>query len=102
MRDLNDKKSDDDMTKIRVTVERIDGYCNLPMLVGDHFSVEGSRIFIPEGKYICLWALQSMMPVFPLLNVKESLKNGHWAKKVTHFSCPDPKGRVLYRLEVVE
>ena len=90
------------MTKIKVTVERIDGSCNLPMLVGDHFYVEDSRLYIPEGKYICMWALQSMMPIFPILAIRDGLEDSHWAKKVKHFSCPDPKGRVLYRLEVVE
>ncbi|MGC1120561.1 MAG: TIGR04076 family protein [Candidatus Methanofastidiosia archaeon] len=87
---------------IRVTVERIDGCCNLPMLVGDHFFVKGSRLYIPEGKYMCIWALQSMMPIFPILGVKEKLEAGHWVKNVEHFCCPDPKGRVLYRLEVID
>lgn len=90
------------MTKIKVTVERVDGSCNLPMLVGDTFYVEGSRLYIPEGKYICMWALQSMMPVFPILSVRNALDDSHWVKTVKHFSCPDPKGRVLYRLEVIE
>jgi uncharacterized repeat protein (TIGR04076 family) len=90
------------MAKIKVTVERIDGYCNLPMLVGDHFYIDDSKLSVPEGKYICIWALQSMMPIFPVLNVKDALDEGHWIKKVKHFQCPDPKGKVLYRLEVVE
>jgi uncharacterized repeat protein (TIGR04076 family) len=90
------------MAKIKVTVERIDGYCNLPMLVGDHFYIDDSKLSVPEGKYICIWALQSMMPIFPVLNVKDALDDGHWIKKVKHFQCPDPKGKVLYRLEVVE
>ena len=89
------------MAKIKVTVERIDGYCNLPMLVGDFFYLDDSKLFIPEGKYICMWALQSMMPIFPIFTVREELKDGHWIKKVKHFSCPDPKGKVLYRLEVI-
>lgn len=90
------------MTRIKVTVERIDGYCNLPMLVGDHFFVEGSKLSVPKGTHICIWALQSMMPIFPILAEKEWLKNGHWVKTVKHFSCPDPKGKVLYRLEIEE
>jgi uncharacterized repeat protein (TIGR04076 family) len=90
------------MTKIKVTVERIHGYCNLPMLVGDHFYVEGSRLYIPEGTYICMWALQSMMPIFPVLNVKDRLADGHWVKAVKRFTCPDPKGGVVYCIEVVE
>jgi uncharacterized repeat protein (TIGR04076 family) len=90
------------MSKIKVTVERIDGHCNLPVLVGDHFWLEGSKLIIPEGKYICMWALQSMMPIFPILGEKKNLKKSHWISKVEHFTCPDPKGKVLYKLEVFE
>ena len=90
------------MAKIKVTVERIDGYCNLPVQVGDHFFVEDSKLYHPEGKHICIWALQSMMPIFPILSVKNKLEEGHWIRTVKTFSCPDPKGLVQYRLEVVE
>lgn len=90
------------MTKIKVTVERIDGYCNLPMLVGDCFYIEGSKLSIPDGKYICMWALQSMMPVFPIFQEKDKLDDEHWVKQVKHFSCPDPKGLVQYRLELID
>ena len=90
------------MTKIKVTVERIDGHCNLPMLVGDYFYVEGSKLTIPEGKHVCIWALQSMMPVFPIYDAKETLPKDHWVKTVKHFICPDPDGRILYRLETIE
>jgi hypothetical protein len=54
------------MYLLTVTVERIDGYCNQPMLVGDYFMVDGGKIMIPDGKHMCMWALQSMMPIFPL------------------------------------
>jgi carbon-monoxide dehydrogenase iron sulfur subunit len=90
------------MAKIKVTVDRIDGYCNLPMQVGDYFYVEDSRLYIPEGKYICIWALQSMMPVFPLLAERDKLDKNHWVKKVDSFSCPDPKGLVQFRLEIID
>lgn len=90
------------MAKIKVTVERIDGYCNLPVQVGDYFYVDGSRLIVPEGKYVCIWALQSMMPIFPVLNVKDSLDKEHWVRKVKTFSCPDPKGLVQYNLEVIK
>lgn len=90
------------MAKIKVSVERIDGYCNLPMQVGDYFYVEDSRLYVPEGKYICIWALQSMMPIFPIFAEKDKLDEGHWVKEVTTFSCPDPKGLVQFRLELVD
>lgn len=90
------------MAKIKVSVERIEGHCDLPMLVGDHFYLEDSKLFVPDGKYICIWALQSMMLVFPLLAARNQLEEGHWVRKVKNFSCPDPKGRVQYKLEVIE
>jgi carbon-monoxide dehydrogenase iron sulfur subunit len=90
------------MAKIKVSVERIDGHCNLPMQVGDHFFVEGSKLFVPEGEHICIWALQSMMPVFPILAEKDKLDEGHWVRKLSTFSCPDPKGLVQFRLEIVD
>ena len=89
------------MAKIKVSVERIDGYCNLPMQVGDYFFVEDSKLIVPHGKHICIWALQCMMPVFPILLEKEKLNEAHWVRKVDRFSCPDPNGLVQYRLEVI-
>jgi len=90
------------LAKIKVSVERINGSCNLPMQVGDYFIVDGSRLYIPEGKHICIWALQSMMPIFPIFCEKNKLEKGHWVKTAKTFSCPDPKGLVQYRLELVE
>jgi len=90
------------LSKIKISVERIDGYCNLPMQVGDYFFIENSKLTVPAGKHICIWALQSMMPIFPILSVKDKLEDGHWVGKVKTFSCPDPKGLVQYRLEIVE
>ena len=88
--------------KIKVSVEKIDGYCNLPMQVGDHFFVEESKLTLPEGKHICIWALQSMMPIFPIFSERDKLDDGHWIKTVENFVCPDPEGLVHFRLEEVE
>ncbi len=90
------------MAKIKVTAEKINGYCNLPIHVGDHFFVENSKLTIPEGKHVCIWALQSMMMIFPILSAKDKLGDDHWIKEVKTFSCPDPKGLVQYRLEVLD
>ena len=86
------------MYKLKVTAERIDGYCNQPILVGDSFILDGCKITIPEGKHICMWALQSMMPIFPVLQ-RDSGEKGDWTSKVQVFVCPDPKGKVHYRIE---
>ena len=88
------------MSCLKITVERIDGYCNQPMLVGDSILVDGGRLIIPEGRHMCMWALQSMMPILPLLQRSEG-KKGDWTSKVCRFVCPDPKGQVHYRIEKV-
>ncbi len=90
------------MAKIKVTVERIDGYCNLPMQVGDYFFVEDSKLKVPDGKHVCIWALQAMMPIFPIMSARDHLDDGHWIKTVDQFCCPDPKGLVHYKLEIVD
>jgi uncharacterized repeat protein (TIGR04076 family) len=87
------------MARIKVSVERVGGCCNLPVMVGDTFHLDGSRLSVPEGQSVCIWALQSMMPVFPILGVREQLPTSHWVHAVRHFTCPDPKGRVVFRLE---
>ena len=90
------------MYRLKITVEKINGYCNQPILVGDTFTVDGGRLTIPDGKHICIWALQSMMPIFPLLQRSEP-KSGDWAATAGMvFVCPDPKGGVHYRIERIE
>jgi uncharacterized repeat protein (TIGR04076 family) len=90
------------MARIIVTVERIDGCCNLPLQVGNHFYVDGSRLVVPDGQPVCIWALQSLMPIFPILPQRDQLAEDHWIRAVRTFSCPDPKGLVQFRLELVE
>ena len=87
------------MYKLKVTVEKIEGYCNQPLLVGDSFMLDGGKIIIPEGRHICMWALQSMMPIFPLLQRVEPEKGDWTSKSGQVFVCPDPKGQVHFRIE---
>ncbi len=82
---------------MRITVERIEGFCDLPVRVGDYFEVDGGRILVPPGGYVCMWALQSMMPLLPALQ-REIPADNDWLPRVQLVSCPDPKGRVIYRI----
>ncbi len=70
------------------------------MKPGDYFIVSDGDIQIPEGGYICLWALQSLMP---LITPKEreiaEPQDQDWMWRVHHAQCPDPKGRVIFRIE---
>ncbi len=90
------------MYELKVTVTKVMGLCTAspPMKPGDCFTVSDGDIQIPEGGYICLWALQSLMP---LLTPKErEIAESHdedWMWRVHHAQCPDPKGRVIFRIE---
>jgi uncharacterized repeat protein (TIGR04076 family) len=72
------------------------------MKPGDHFMVRDGDIRIPEGGYICMWALQSILP---LLTPKEreiaEPPDQDWMWRVHHAQCPDPEGRVVFKIERV-
>ena len=73
---------------------------NPPMMPGGFFTINDGDIQIPEGGHICMWALQSLMP---LITAKErklaERKDEDWMWRVHHVQCPDPKGRVIFRIE---
>lgn len=85
------------MLDIKVVVEEVGGFCDLPMRVGDYFEVKGGRIIIPPGKYMCLWALQSLMPLLPLKQRKLNELND-WVAETSRVCCPDPNGRVIFKI----
>jgi uncharacterized repeat protein (TIGR04076 family) len=86
------------MYDLRVTVERVAGFCDLPMKPGDYFELRGSALVLPEGGHICIWALQSLMPFLP---AKQRATNdpNDWIPSTTRLVCPDPNGGVVYRVE---
>jgi uncharacterized repeat protein (TIGR04076 family) len=90
--------------ELKVAVKKVMGECTAdpPMKPGDYFTVRDGDIEIPRGGYICLWALQSLMP---LLTAKErelaEHKKEDWMWRVHHVQCPDPKGRVIFKIERV-
>lgn len=90
------------MYELKVTVKKILGSCTAhpPMKPGDHFTVRDGDIRIPEGGHICLWALQSLMPLIPPKEREISEKKSEdWMWRVRHAQCPDPDGRVLFEIE---
>ena len=90
------------MYELKVVVTKVLGECTAdpPMKPGDCFSVRDGDIRIPEGGYICLYALQSILP---LITPKEREiaedKDEDWMWRVHHVQCPDPKGRVIFKIE---
>jgi uncharacterized repeat protein (TIGR04076 family) len=90
------------MYELKVTVTKVMGECTAdpPMKPGDYFTVNDGDIQIPEGGYICLWALQSLMPVItPKEREISEEKDQDWMWRVSHAQCPDPDGRVIFKIE---
>lgn len=90
------------MYGLRIEVERVEGACTgpVPMTIGRHFFVRNGRLHFPGDGPICLFALQSILPMIP---AKERVTDGDsaadWMGKVHHVQCPDPDGRTIWRIE---
>lgn len=85
------------MYDLRVEVEEVKGFCDLPMRPGDYFEVRGGRIYLGEGRFMCLWALQSLLPMLPLKQ-REIAEENDWVPHTSRLACPDPNGRVIFRI----
>ena len=89
------------MHELWIEVDRVEGACSgpVPMVPGVGFHVRNGRLAFPEGGPICLFALQSILPLIP---AKERLTDDDpstdWMGKVHHVQCPDPDGRVIWRI----
>ena len=90
------------MYELKVSVAKVMGACTAspPMAPGDYFTVSDGCIRVPEGGYVCLYALQSLMPLLPPKEreIAED-REQDWMWRVHHAQCPDPKGRVVFRVE---
>jgi uncharacterized repeat protein (TIGR04076 family) len=92
------------MYELKVSVTKVLGECTAdpPMRRGDTFFVRAGDIRIPEGGHVCLYALQS---VLPLITPKEreiaEAEDEDWMWRVHHAQCPDPAGRVIFKIEQV-
>ena len=90
------------MYELKVTVTKVLGACTADpaMKPGDYFTVRDGNIRIPEGGYVCLWALQNLLPVItPKEREILEEKDEDWMWRVHHTQCPDPKGRVIFKIE---
>jgi uncharacterized repeat protein (TIGR04076 family) len=90
------------MYELKATVTKVLGECTAdpPMNPGDYFTVRDGDIRVPEGKYVCLWALQSLLPVItPKEREIVEDKGEDWLWRVHHVQCPDPAGRVIFRID---
>jgi uncharacterized repeat protein (TIGR04076 family) len=88
--------------ELQVSVAKVMGACTAdpPMKVGDSFTVRDGDLRIPAGGYVCMWALQSLLPLLPAKERRiAEEKEQDWLWRVHHAQCPDPEGRVIWKVE---
>lgn len=90
------------MFELWTYVERVLGTCtsDVPMVPGRGFLVRNGRLFFPGGGPVCIYALQSVLPLLPPKErISDEEKNSDWLWRVHEAQCPDPKGKVIWRIE---
>lgn len=90
------------MYELKISVAKVLGECTAdpPMIPGQYLSVLDGDIRIPQGSYFCVWALQNLLPVItPKEREIVEDKDEDWMWRVHHVQCPDPKGRVVLKIE---
>ena len=92
------------MYELKITATKVMGECtaNPPVKPGDTFTVRDGDITTPDGGFICMWALQNLLPVITVKEreiAEESAED--WVWRVHHVQCPDPSGRVIYKVQRV-
>jgi len=86
------------MYDLKIVVEEVRGFCDLPLQPGDYIEVRGGRLYIPPGKFFCIWALQSLMPMIPAKQ-RHIVEENDWLPHTDRTICPDPNGLVVFRFE---
>lgn len=89
------------MYDLRIVVEEVRGFCDMPMRPGDWCELRGSRLYIPEGRYFCMWALQSVLPLLPVKQ-RRTLEENDWVPRTFRVACPDPDGMVILRIDQID
>ena len=92
------------MYELRVQVTKVMGECTgePPSQPGDYFTVRDGDIIIPEGGSVCPWALQSLLPLITPREREISEEDDQDSmRRVRYAQCPDPEGRVIFKIERV-
>jgi len=92
------RKKGGDMRELRVEVQQIKERCGAMHRVGDVFFVRGEgTIEIPEGKKVCIYALNSLFPFLTAKQREDELPHDDWIAETEMLCCPDPNG-VVFRV----
>jgi len=87
------------MYELWVSVDEVRGACTaaVPMTVGKGYLVRDGRLHFPGGGPICMYALQSTLPLF--VGKERELAADDWLSREDTTQCPDPAGRTVWKIE---
>ncbi|TET69037.1 MAG: TIGR04076 family protein [Candidatus Aminicenantes bacterium] len=84
------------MRELKVEVLDIKERCGAGHKARDFFFIRGKgTIEIPEGKKVCLYALNSLFPFLTAKQREDELPHDDWIAESETLCCPDPKGVVF-------
>ena len=87
------------MKDVSIRIVKIEGECSKHK-VGDCWLMKNGTLYDPDGRGICIYALNAIMPMLPLKETVVGEKD-HWIHKYEEFLCPDINGRALFRVEPI-
>ena len=86
------------MRELKVEVIEVKERCGAKHKKGDYFMIRGEgTIEIPEGKKVCIYALNSLFPFLTTKQREDELPHDDWISETETLNCPDPNG-VTFRI----
>ncbi len=84
------------MRELKVEVVGIKERCGAKHKIGDTFFIRGEgTIEIPEGKRVCIYALNSLFPFLTAKQREDELPYDDWIAETETLCCPDPEGVIF-------
>jgi len=85
---------------LRVTCVKVEGNCK-SMKVGTCFYVRNAKLEIPSDESICIFALGSILQ--PITGaIIQSRKGKGLLDLLQEWQCPDPFGKVIFKIEEIK
>jgi uncharacterized repeat protein (TIGR04076 family) len=89
------------MKELKVEVQGVKERCGAKHKEGDVFFIRGEgTIEIPEGKKVCIYALNSLFPFLTAKQREDELPHDDWIGETLTLCCPDLKG-VVFRVSTL-
>lgn len=84
------------MRDLKIEVIDVKERCGAKHKPGDTFFIRGEgTIQIPDGKKVCVYALNSLFPFLSLKQRENELPHDDWVSETETLCCPDPLGVVF-------